>query len=137
MSIITSVTLAAERRAEKEQASGSAASGTPAPKVEMTAALEKITAYIPAEVIGIYVAAFGILTPGSSRTKWIIFGLCLLLIPFFMWLGFIEARRKKLPVPGLKALTILLFMAIAAYIIWTAALPATPFAAWDANATRV
>lgn len=136
MSIMSSVTFAAQRQAERQAPGGGAASGAPAANQSVTAALEKITAFIPSEVIGIYVAVIGILAPASMRGKWVIFGLCVILVPFFMWLGYKAAKRKNLPVPGARAFVLLLILAIVAFVAWGAALPSTPFEVFHADATR-
>jgi len=137
MGIMSSVTLAASREAQKQAvATGLPAPGDAAPPNQQQAALERITAYIPSEVIGIYVAVIGILATPSAHGKWLIFGGCVLLIPFFMWLGYKAAQRKNLPVPSRRAFVLLLVLAVVAFVAWGAALPDTPFQVFTADATR-
>ena len=92
--------------------------------------MQKITAFIPSEVVGIYIAVFGILAPAETDnvTKWWIFGICaVLLIPFFIGMGYLAKKRKKEPTPTRPVLLILLACAVVAFAAWACALPGTPF----------
>lgn len=143
MSIATMVGLGIERQREKTVPQAEAASGkASASKKTVESAMEKIAAFIPSEVIGIYVAGFGILSPQSDAEKWWIFGICLVLIPVFMLLNYWDHRknitggelaRLKSPRTGV----ILLAFAIVAFVAWVAALPGTPFLSFSARATAI
>lgn len=101
-------------------------------------AIEIITAYIPSEVIGLYVAGIGILEPEGDM-KWLLFGFALFLIPIVIWLSLIIKRgqnshfRLELPAKQFCAITSL---AVLAFVAWAAALPRTPFETFSVNATR-
>ncbi len=137
MSIVRMVTLAAERKDETEKVRATAAAaGTQAQNSTVTGAMEKIAAYIPSEVIGIYVGNFGILAPATQAVKWWIFGICMALIPAFLGLGYASAKKKQLPVPGGRASGVLFLMSAVAFTTWCSAMPATPFLALDPDATR-
>jgi membrane-associated phospholipid phosphatase len=92
-------------------------------------ALQKITAFIPSDVLSFYISAVGISTQFSPTiwTKWLFFLGGAVLIPIFIVLSYLESRKKALPVPDKKILLLLLFFSFVAYAVWCAALPASPF----------
>jgi hypothetical protein len=135
MSIIRMADQAALRQRERETVKAlESSSGLRDSNVN--GALDKIAAYIPSEVIGTYVAISGIVAPKSADTKWIIFGLALLLIPMLTLLGNALAKKRGLPAPGGRATLIIILLAAIAFCAWAAALPDNPLVACWADATR-
>ena len=110
MSIATMMALSIERQRQPIMATAAAASGgggtttqktrdlarpsDEAPQKTLDSAMEKITAFIPSEVIGSYVAVLGIISPETNLGKWVIFGICLLLIPVFMLLSYLTKKKQ-------------------------------------------
>jgi hypothetical protein len=135
MSVVAMMKLAVARQAEEERGRSSAS-----PRKTVDGALEspiqKITAFIPSEIIGIYVAGFGILSPESAVGKWWSFGICLALIPVFTFLSYLEQLKYGGEVKHTTILIVFAFAAIA-FVAWAAALPGTPFLAITPNATRI
>ncbi len=134
MSIATMVGLGVERQREKTIGTGRAASGgASVTKKTVATEMERIAAFIPSEVIGIYVAGFGILSPESKSGKWSIFGISLALIPVFVLLNYLEQRKHANPEQraSLKSLSktslIVTVFGMVAFVAWAAALPGTPF----------
>ena len=66
--------------------------------------MEKVTAFIPSEVIGAYVALSGLLAPlyksDEFKWKWVLFFICLGLIPIVMALSYALRRKDGLPTPS-------------------------------------
>jgi hypothetical protein len=142
MSIATMVGLEIERQGERDVASGMVAGGRArATKRTVDTAMEKIAAFIPSEVIAIYVAGFGILSPQSNSGKWSMFGVSLVLIPVFVLLNYLQQRKHAGTDQGarLKSLrrtsVIVTLFAIVAFVAWAAALPGTPFLSVTPRAT--
>ncbi len=121
------------------------AAATPA----VESALEAITQWIPTEVVAIYVALLGIFAPRSSSGKWIIFAVGAVSVLVFVLLNAAlvnkrgaEAwtREQKPGAPPKLAgtrLFLLILLAAVAYLVWTFALPDTPFLALTDEATRI
>ena len=101
--------------------------------------MEKVTAFIPSEVIGAYVALSGLLAPlyksDEFKWKWVLFFICLGLIPIVMALSYALRRKDGLPTPKLFINLVLLILALVAFIVWVAALPGTPFTVYSPNVT--
>jgi hypothetical protein len=134
---------ASEAAVTNEKTDGAALEGDSVSKKTLDSAMEKITAFIPSEVIGSYVAVLGILSPQTDVGKWIIFGICLLLIPIFMLLGYLAKKKQAekdqkttLP-PNTQHTGILLVLAAVAFVAWAMALPGTPFLSITAHATAI
>lgn len=137
MSVMRMVVLAAERKEQEGKVFSLATAGEEKPGAAVTSAMDKISADIPSEVIGLYVAGFGIFAPGSRTAKWAIFFVCLVFIPVLTVLGAMAARRKGLPVPGAKATAIVIGVAVVMFAAWCSAMPDTPFLVFGAEATRI
>jgi hypothetical protein len=105
---------------------------------EVQAALSKLTAFVPSEVVGLYISGLGILTPTTVAGKWWIFGVCLLLIPIFLGLNYLIQKKQagKEP-PDRSTWAILLAFAVVAFVAWSAALPETPFLYFSPRATVI
>ena len=98
MSIRTVFNLAGVRHQQQKAPPVIAAETTappPAPS-SVDSAMQRITAFIPSEIIGIYVAIVGIYAPTTSAEKWWIFGLCALLTFLFLFLSNSNAKKKKI-----------------------------------------
>jgi len=111
--------------------------------------IEKITAWIPSEVVAIYVALVGIFAPGSETTKWVIFGIGAVCVPTFVGLnaalvnkqGKDEwSRQNKEGSPpriARKRIGLLIAFGLVAFVVWAFALPATPFLTITDSATKI
>jgi hypothetical protein len=108
-------------------AGGPPASGSGSPEAAVSTAMEKIAAFVPTEVIGLYVSGLGILAPTSDAGKWLLFCVCALMIPLIMWIGFRDNQQKNLPAPSARIALILFGLAVVAFVAWASALPSTPF----------
>lgn len=116
---------------------------------DVDSALERITSWIPTEVVGIYVSLVGLVVPSSDRSRWALFVLGALLVPVFVLLnGKIVNDRgaaawSKAGTAGDppkitgKQLLACTGLALVAFIAWSMALPSTPFLELFDNATRV
>jgi hypothetical protein len=122
-----------------------AASATP----EVASALEKITTWIPTEVIAIYVGLLGIFTPTSSGGKWVIFAIAAALVPAFVILNaaLISKRGKEKwkaegkqgdpPKFSWAKASKLVALAAIAYVAWTFALPDSPWLDLTSKAPQI
>jgi hypothetical protein len=141
MSIATMVALGIQRQRELAELpvtrSGDQPSTGDSTKKSIDSAMEKISSFIPSEVIGIYVAGFGIFSPESSAGKWWIFGICALLVPVFIALNYMQQRSPSDDAPSARIALIILFFGLVAFIAWAAALPGTPFLSLTPIATAV
>src|SRR4051812_16517392 len=104
MSIAKMVALGVERQRQAETRAAAAPAEDGAAKNRVVAAMESVSAFIPSEVVGIYVAGFGILSPESDGGKWWIFFICLALIPLLIGLNYLAQVKQtgaetRLPVP--------------------------------------
>jgi hypothetical protein len=100
-------------------------------------ALDQIVAYVPTEVIGIYIAGVGIVGP-AGRAKWGLLLLSTALIPLFVWLSDRIARQSDPSVPtAYPKLAWVCLLAACAFLAWAAALPETPFLDFSAKATQM
>lgn len=123
---IASMTRLAARPVPEARVSGL----VPSPVEVHQTALERITTFIPSEVIGVYVAGLGIFesqdgTPAAVRLA--IFWVALALVPVFVWLN---ARAQAAPpapsLPGRKIAWLVVF-GVVGFVAWAAAIPRTPF----------
>jgi hypothetical protein len=141
MSIARMVALGTERQRQLDElpVTRSADQTTPASsaKRSVDSAMERIAAFIPSEVIGIYVAGFGIFSPESSGSKWLMFGICALLVPLFIALNYLQQKMHSGDAPSPRIALILLFFGLVAFVAWAAALPGTPFLSLSPIATAV
>lgn len=121
MSILAMTSLAALRAAQN---AGKVPSPIPAPGGVKTA-IGQITAYIPTEVIGAYIAALGILTPESSGLRWAVFVIALVVTPIFVGVSF-ALRRRQTPELKQGGVGWLIAFAILSFVAWAGAIPGTP-----------
>jgi len=106
------------------------------PQKAVDSAMEKIAAFIPSEVIGVYVVALGMLSPQRDAGKWLIFGICIVLVPIFICLDYVLTKKRN---PNTKLTRrvgiILAILGVVAFVAWAAAMPGTPFLSLHPNAT--
>jgi hypothetical protein len=117
---------------EIEQAKG----GTPDSRNPTTAAMSAITAYIPTEILTLYVAVLGALQkpgPADARpptAEWVAFFAFLVATPVFVWLVYaakVKTAKKLLPLAPRKWPAWEMIAATVAYVAWAYALPNSPF----------
>lgn len=75
---------------------------------------DRLLKNIPSEVLGVYLAACGVVTDNSNWILWVIFVLCLIATP--LWMYFAQAVRSKLQIT----------LATLSFVIWAITLGA-PF----------
>jgi hypothetical protein len=139
MSIATMTRLAATPTASL----ASRAASPTAEDVQETA-LEKITAFIPTEVIGIYVAGLAIFSrrpeiAATQRASWWLFSFCLLLVPLFVAVN-VQLVDRVAPAGvklGSRKATWMVIFGGVAFAAWAAALPESPFITLHEQATRM
>ncbi|HET8541018.1 MAG TPA: hypothetical protein VFL83_14185 [Anaeromyxobacter sp.] len=125
--------------AETARGGAEAAPAKPDDKAQhaVTTALERLTGFIPGEVVTAWGAAIGILTP-STKARWVIFGVA---IAFLVAMLLIEtalrdrsADEKEKTPPKRQALMVI--VAIVAFTAWAFALPGSPAAEqWGKHVT--
>jgi hypothetical protein len=101
-------------------------------------ALESIVAFIPSEVIGTYIAGLGIWPPTSEERKWLLFGICVGLIPVFLWLqnALLAKKNRGATLSWGKAVLSMLFAGVS-FSAWAAAMPDSPFLGLSADANQI
>jgi hypothetical protein len=111
----------------------------PGAEVKNDSYADRLAAFIPSEVVAIYIAMIGLFPSESSTVRWSLFAVGLVLVPLFSWLNF-TARRRRIdpPLPARPRVFIpLVLLAAVAYVGWAAALPSTPFLDFTDEATRI
>src|SRR5258707_7858745 len=102
-------------------------------------ALQTLTTYIPTEVLTLYVSAIAALGPLTVKIgvrdlqigRWLPFWCFFIATPLIVWVAFaskIKAEGKTIPLHPSKWPLWEMTAATIAYVAWTFALPATPFA---------
>jgi hypothetical protein len=121
------------------------ASETPTVK----SAIETVTQWIPTEAVGIYIAAVGIFAPEHMSGRWLLFGLGFALVVLFTVINIAivnkrgaaawKAKGKVGSPPELEGNRAFALFAISAlsYVVWTCALPDTPFLDITGQATLI
>jgi len=92
-------------------------------------ALDNIATFIPSEAMGVYVVGFGIMQPNEISEKWGLFALGAAAIPLVFGLRYCEARRDADQIWTAGRAWGLFFVAMLSYVVWTAAMPQSPFIA--------
>ena len=138
MSLIRMANLAAASGARTKDVRATIASETPGQgdQAKLNSAMEKITTFIPSEVVGLYVASLGIIAPVTPEAKWWIFGICVVLVPIFLLFTYLIQKRKN-QAPGVRVLVILILFGLFAFVAWASALPSTPFLQFTDKATEI
>jgi hypothetical protein len=98
-------------------------------------AMQKVLTFVPAEIIGLYIAGVGVFAPKTEPGRWQLFGVCVALIFLLMVLDYFISRKGNKPVPNWWRFLVLLALAVVGFTTWAAALPDTPFLVVDARAT--
>lgn len=111
-----------QRRREQGVRRGTSASAT------LSQAMEEITNYIPTEVVGVYIAILGLLSPRTDSARWLVFLIGALLTVFFLWIPYSGGTRKFF---------MLAVLALLGFTAWAAALPSTPFSTFAENASQI
>jgi len=132
MSVIAMGQLAVKRQGLA--APGAAPTAGSAQDISDTAG--KIVAFIPADVVSVYVAGLGIFQPQSQLSRWLVFFVCLALVPFFALLGGSNPPGPAGPVTA-KARAFVTLAGAVAFVAWCAALPESPFLAVLPEANRI
>lgn len=138
MSIVRLSNLAAARTVARSLGSRRGPTG-PAPgrtpvdgQSAAAAALDAVVAYIPTEIVTVYVAVIAALnTPRttSHAGEWFIFWLFLALAPISVWsLYVMRLRADGVSIPGFRNWPLYeLVTAPIAFVLWAFTLPASPF----------
>jgi amino acid transporter len=87
------------------------------------AALEAIAAYIPSEALAVYLPALGIFSPREAVGAWLVFGLGILVVLLFTWLGLTKRRRKANAAKG----RVVYSLGLIGFVLYAGALPGSPF----------
>jgi hypothetical protein len=93
------------------------------PTTRVQAALEAIAAYIPSEALAVYLPALGIFAPREALGAWLVFGLGVLVVLLFTWLGLTKRQRKAKPSKG----RVVYGLALTGFVLYAGALPGSPF----------
>jgi polyferredoxin len=141
MSVATMARLVRQRQVREREAPALQSKGLDQEKEEsnstLTTALERLTAFVPTEVVAGWAAAVGMLTPQDAVSSWAIFGgaLAFLVILVLLETGIRDKESQVKTDPRRKALLVL--VALVAFSIWAFASPGSPAAAaWGTSATR-
>jgi hypothetical protein len=117
---------------------------------DVKSAIERVTQWVPTEVVGIYVALLGLFAPASVDGRWELLGAGVILTVVFLLLNAAlvhkrgvkkwedDGKQGERP-PGLAPwrLGVLLVLSLVAFLSWACALPATPFLDWWSDATTL
>jgi hypothetical protein len=136
VSIASMVAAGVKRQEELTTVTSTAAAGK---NSEKDSAMEKLTKFIPSEVIAIYVAAVGILSPLGNTGKWVIYFICILLIPILIVINYYQQKRKQKAQANTnrRIASLLVLFALVAFTAWTCALPETPFLLFTPLAVKI
>jgi hypothetical protein len=103
-------------------------------------AVDAVAQFVPTELIGIYIAGAGILSPMSHAGSVALACICALLIPVLFWLG---AKIPAIPngtwgsgANKISLVTLLLF-SIVAFAAWVCAIPGGPFEILGPSAPKI
>jgi hypothetical protein len=131
MTVASMFRVVAERQATGENAPPA----MPNARDVTDSAMQKVLTFVPAEIIGLYIAGVGVFAPKTELGRWQIFGICVALIFLLMVLDYFLSRKNNKPVPNWWRFLVLLALAVVGFTTWAAALPDTPFLVVDARAT--
>lgn len=104
---------------------------------KVTQALEIVMAYVPTEILTLYVATVAALQSDAAKPTlgpWLAFGAFLIATPVVVWLIYaakFKARTDKLPWKPSDWPKWEMISAIIGYLAWAYALPSTPFRELD------
>lgn len=132
MSIQAMTALAAKTahpRRAKTPTPENAASGS-----AVSSAIAAIAAYIPTEVVAGYVAVTA-LAASLKLNPWALWWVFIILTPFYTAYAYLQRPAVKAAPADRKKLAVLIGFALVGYVVWTLALPATPFVQFFGDAT--
>jgi hypothetical protein len=144
MSVASMTNVAFNRRADQQAVIKGAPRSTreiarstaenPAGQTAATSTLASIAAYIPTEILTVYVAVIAALAGSATTTTtgWIAFWFFFISTPIVVWLTYAAKVRQAtgdVPVNPREWPVWEMIAATLAYLAWAFALPATPFAA--------
>lgn len=104
-------------------------------KTNIDTALAVLFAYIPTEIITLYIAFISTVDSTVSRTNWITFGIFLFFTPIVVWLVYAAKYKKdnnnKLPISYRSLPLWEMFASSISFIAWAFALPMSVFNNFD------
>jgi hypothetical protein len=134
MSLVTMTSMASKRMSPEVATETS----KPAQSTDVPDALKVVAAYVPSEVLAIYVSAVGMFYPSNPSTKWILFTLASVLIPVIIAISAAAGKTNTTPsrvTPMMQAK--LAALGMLAFAAWAAAMPDGPFVVMGSEATKV
>jgi len=106
-------------------------------KRTVTTTLERLTGFIPTEVVAGWGAAVGLLAPEKSIGSWAIFFAALLFLVILLLLETAVRDKKSATRTGGRRKLLMILVAAAAFTIWVFASPGSPAAAqWGTEMMR-
>jgi hypothetical protein len=102
---------------------------------KLSTAVQQLTAYIPAEGLGIYIALIGLFQASTRGAQWALFAVGLAAVALFVWLTYQPLDRAT--ETRTRNFLWLNVFALGSFTAYTAALPGTPFLQFGDQATRV
>jgi uncharacterized membrane protein YecN with MAPEG domain len=149
MSVVTMVRLVQERQSQEDSAQQvtlrKAKSVTPTEEEQkgseakhaVTTALERLTGFIPTEVVAGWGAAVGLIGPTTALAGWVIFAVAVVfLVALLLLETALREKKSKIRTPGQRTLLMVIVAAVA-FIIWAFATPGSPAATqWGTEITR-
>lgn len=157
MSISAMARLVAERRQQEamaqtlvlERGSERTAADAEAGKKASLTALEKLTAFIPAEIVAGWAAAMGLLLPREPWQRWLIFVASVAVLVILVLLE-LAARDKQalekhraggtdqsVPLTPGRTKGLVVLSAVIAFTVWAFAVPGSPAVVWGESASRI
>jgi hypothetical protein len=116
---------------------------------DVESSLERLTTWVPTEVVGIYISLVGLFLPASDAGRWALFLIGVVLVPAFVGVNSALVNKRGAakwradqrpgdpPRVSLRQVGLCVAVALVAYIAWSMALPNTPFLAWFDDAPRL
>jgi hypothetical protein len=103
------------------------------PPNAVSEAVRTVAAYVPTEIVTLYVAAGAAIDVSNSPPaggQWLLFWVTLLMTPALVWTGFALASKnagRALPVKPQKWPVPEMIIAVVAFVLWAFTLPKSPF----------
>jgi hypothetical protein len=107
---------------------------SPDEKSQIAEFVERALNFVPTEIIGAYIALSGAISPNRQREKWIIYGVCVVLIPPI--LIFAAKTVKGIGTKVSYRITRLSVLGVASFTAWVAALAGGPFMIFGESTPR-
>jgi hypothetical protein len=98
--------------------------------------LALVASYVPTEVVGGFVAVNGVLA-GLNLNSWLVWVVFLVLTPTYVFLTFATRPGSSNAGGGVNRskLALLVAYAVVGYVLWTGAIPGTPYAQFFGSET--